>query len=94
MSPDARSTHSARSFQLALLLAFVLPAARAHAYPWMIQHAYTNCSTCHVDPSGWGLLTEYGRAQDQISIPTLWGKKPEDIDPFPGIMYGAVPLPS
>jgi hypothetical protein len=83
-----------RLLQLALLLALVLPAARAHAYPWMIQHGYTNCSTCHVDPSGWGLLTEYGRAQAQISIPTLWGgKKPEDVDPFPGIMYGAVPLP-
>src|SRR5262249_19589656 len=95
LSLRARSTRSAQLLQLALLLALVLPAARAHAYPWMIQHGYTNCSTCHVDPSGWGLLTEYGRAQAQIVLPTLWGgKKPEDIDPFPGILYGAVPLPS
>ncbi len=79
---------------LALLLALVLPAARAHAYPWMIQHEYTNCSTCHVEPSGFGLLTEYGRAQAQIVLPTLWGKKPEDVEPFNGIVYGAVPLPS
>jgi hypothetical protein len=80
---------------LSLFLLVALPAPSAHAYPWMIQHGYTNCAGCHVDPSGWGLLTEYGRAQAQISIPTLWGgKKQEDVEPFTGIMYGAVPLPS
>jgi hypothetical protein len=79
---------------LALLLVLVLPATSAHAYPWMIQHGYTNCSTCHVEPSGFGLLTEYGRAQAQIVLPTLWGKKADDVEPFNGIMYGAVPLPS
>jgi hypothetical protein len=61
----------------------------------MIQHGYTNCSTCHVEPSGFGLLTEYGRAQAQIVLPTLWGgKKPDEVEPFNGIMYGLVPLPS
>ena len=95
MSLRTRWTRSAGFLPLALLLALALPAARAHAYPWMIQHGYTNCSGCHVDPSGWGLLTEYGRGQDQIVIPTLWGgKKQEDLEPFTGIMYGAVPLPS
>lgn len=95
MSPRARWTRSAAFLPLALLLAVVLPAASAHAYPWMIQHGYTNCSTCHVEPSGFGLLTEYGRAQAQISIPTLWGgKKPDEVEPFNGILYGAVPLPS
>ena len=75
---------------LALLLALVLPAASAHAYPWMIQHGYTNCSTCHVEPSGFGLLTEYGRAQAQIVLPTLWGgKTPDEVEPTPGIVYGA-----
>jgi len=78
----------------AVLLLLLLPIAPAHAYPWMIRHGYTNCSACHVDPSGWGLLTEYGRAQAQIVLPTLWGKKPEDVDPSPGIVYGLVPLPS
>jgi len=95
LSLRTRWTRSAGFLPLALLLALALPAARAHAYPWMIQHGYTNCSGCHVDPSGWGLLTEYGRGQDQIVIPTLWGgKKQEDLEPFTGIMYGAVPLPS
>jgi hypothetical protein len=77
-----------------LVLAVFLPAAPAQAYPWMIRHGYTNCSTCHVDPSGFGLLNEYGRAQDQILLPTLWGRAPDDVQPTPGIMYGAVPLPS
>jgi polyisoprenoid-binding protein YceI len=51
-------------------------AARARAargpgprLPWMIRHGYTNCSACHVDPSGFGLLTEYGRGQAQIVLP-------------------------
>ena len=91
----ARWTRSARLLPLAFLIALVLPAARAQAYPWMIQHGYTNCSTCHVEPSGFGLLTEYGRAQAQIVLPTLWGgKKPDEVEPFNGIMYGLVPLPS
>ncbi len=77
-----------------LVLALILPATPARAYPWMIQHGYTNCSSCHVDPSGWGLLNEYGRAQDQIVVPTLWGRAPDDVQPTPGIMYGAIPLPS
>ncbi len=77
-----------------MLLALALPGAGARAYPWMIRDGYTNCSTCHVDPSGWGLLTEYGRAQAQIVLPTLWGRKPEDVEPTPGIAYGLVPLPS
>lgn len=90
-----RRSRRAAGLRLALLMAVALPAASAHAYPWMIQHGYTNCSGCHVEPSGFGLLTEYGRAQDQIVIPTLWGGKQQDeVEPFTGIMYGAVPLPS
>ncbi len=83
-----------RLLPLALLLAVALPAAPARAYPWLIRDGYTNCSGCHVDPSGWGLLTEYGRGQAQIVLPTLWGKKQEDVEPTTGIAYGAVPLPS
>ncbi|MGZ6080316.1 MAG: hypothetical protein ACXWK4_05850, partial [Myxococcaceae bacterium] len=77
-----------------LALAVLLTAGSAQAYPWMIQHGYTNCSGCHVDPSGWGLLNEYGRAQAQIVLPTLYGKAPDEIQPTPGIAYGAIPLPS
>jgi hypothetical protein len=78
--------------RLAAFVVFV-SAATAQAYPWMIRHGYTVCSSCHVDPSGSGLLTAYGRAQDQIVIPTLYGKSPEEVEPTPGILFGAVPLP-
>ncbi len=88
------SNHGRAFWPLALVLVFALPAARANAYPWMIRHGYTNCSACHVDPSGFGLLTEYGRAQAQIVLPTLWGKAAEEVEPTTGIVYGAVPLPS
>ncbi|HSP18569.1 MAG TPA: hypothetical protein VLQ79_03585 [Myxococcaceae bacterium] len=77
-----------------LALAVLLTAGSAQAYPWMIRHGYTNCSGCHVDPSGWGLLNEYGRAQAQILLPTLWGRSPDEVQPTTGILYGAVPLPS
>lgn len=80
--------------RLGLLVGLALPGAAARAYPWMIQHGYTNCSGCHVEPSGFGLLTEYGRAQAQIVLPTLWGKSPEAVEPTTGILYGALPLPS
>ncbi len=38
-------------------------SAHAEAYPWMVKHGYMNCAACHVDPSGAGQLTKYGRAQ-------------------------------
>ena len=47
-----------------------------------------------MDPSGFGLLNEYGRAQAQIVLPTLWGSAPDDVEPTPGIMYGAARCPS
>ncbi len=56
---------------LALLLALTLPL-RAHAYPWMIRHHYTNCGSCHVDPSGGGILTTYGRAQSELLLAMRW----------------------
>lgn len=48
----------------------------SHAYPWMIQHQYTGCAACHVDPSGGYLLTAYGRAQTQTLL-SSFGKGPE-----------------
>ncbi len=46
--------------------------ARAHvanAYPWMLKHGQSACSSCHVDPSGGELLTDYGRmvSDDELS---------------------------
>src|SRR5690606_9074364 len=45
----------------------------AHAYAWMIRHAYTACGTCHADPSGGELLTLYGRAQGDLLLRMQYG---------------------
>jgi len=52
---------------LAVITGCLYPA-RASAYPWMIRHDYTGCVTCHADPSGAGLLTQYGRAQSDVLL--------------------------
>jgi hypothetical protein len=43
------------------MLLLLLLSTFAHAYPEMVRHHYVNCNSCHVNPSGGGLLTEYGR---------------------------------
>src|SRR3990172_7243213 len=65
-------------------LAFVIVALfwsrPGHAYPWMIQHQYTGCALCHVDPSGGYLLTAYGRAQRQALLSSLGkGKEGDEV---------------
>ncbi len=61
---------------LPLIVTLLLGTGRAEAYPWMIKHGYTNCATCHSDPSGGELLTGYGRVLSQEVLSTQW-KKPE-----------------
>ena len=51
------------SLLVALLWLLVGPA---HAHSWMIREGYATCAECHLDPSGGGLLTDYGRAQSEI----------------------------
>jgi hypothetical protein len=75
------------------VLLLLVSATSAQAFPYMIRDGYTGCSSCHVDPSGSGLLTAYGRAQAQIVLPTLYGKSQEEVQPTPGILHGLVPLP-
>ncbi len=41
----------------------MLCATSASAFPWMVKHGYQSCAACHVDPSGGGQLSLYGRAQ-------------------------------
>ncbi len=54
----------------ALLALFISkPAA---AYPWMIKHGYSACSTCHADPSGGELLTVYGRVISDAFLSMKW----------------------
>lgn len=77
-------------------LSLVTPG-RAHAYPWMIRHDYTGCAQCHVDPSGSGPLTAYGRAMGEVLLRAQYGTHAVGEPPDPGrtgnFLWGAVPLP-
>jgi hypothetical protein len=88
----------AKAFGFVLLvLTFLVVAAprRAHAYPFMIRHGYTGCGPCHIDPSGEGLLTEYGRVQSVTLLSSRYGG---ETDAEPGrikdFLFGLVPTPS
>lgn len=65
----------------------------AGAYPWMIHHGYTACAQCHVDPSGAGVLTDYGRAQSEVLLRTHYGDAGENPRKIKDFLFGAVPLP-
>jgi hypothetical protein len=83
-------------FLTILLAAFVFAWSRAaSAYPFMIQHGYASCGECHVDPSGGGVLSEYGRGQAEILMRTAWKTRPEDWEPSrtKDFAFGAVTLP-
>jgi len=83
-----------RGGPLLLLLAGLLAPAAAHAYPWMIRHGYSGCGVCHVDPSGAGLLTDYGRAQADLLMATRWsGDKAEEASPTADFGFGLFKLP-
>lgn len=57
------------------LALFLVPSA-AFAYPELSRHGYTNCTTCHVSPSGGGLLTAYGRELSK-EVLSSWAKDGE-----------------
>lgn len=49
-----------KSFLSLLSLSFL--SSFSYAYPEMIRHGYVSCTTCHLSPSGGGLLTSYGKS--------------------------------
>jgi hypothetical protein len=86
------SRYVARIVHLALIFVALLWARSGHAYPWMIQHQYTGCAVCHVDPSGGYLLTAYGRAQTQALLSTFGkGKEDDEVDSRSHFAFGAMP---
>jgi len=86
---------SANWARLPAVLCFLLLPTAAQAYPWMIRHDYTGCAVCHVDPSGGGLLTDYGRAQNVLLMQMNYTDAVKSDEPaFAGFAFGAVPLPN
>lgn len=66
----------------------------AHAYSWMLRHGYTQCVVCHVDPSGAGALTRYGRVISETLLRTHYGFEQRDSDSRLGeFLFGALSLP-
>jgi hypothetical protein len=53
-------------------------ARRAQAYTWMIRDGHGSCVSCHVDPSGAGLLTAYGRDEGADLLPMRWSPSQDD----------------
>ena len=86
--------HSRNRGRIILIVAaLVLPDA-AQAYPWMIRHGYSGCGVCHLDPSGGGLLTDYGRAQSDLLMATRWTpEKSEEASPTADFGFGWFKLP-
>ena len=74
------------------LVAFALPAT---AYPTMVRHGYASCQACHVDPSGEGQLTIYGRAQSDLLV--QWQPQGLAADAAPPstteFLFGLIALP-
>jgi hypothetical protein len=86
-------TRVARLLSLLGVVVAILWSRPAHAYPWMIRHEYQGCVPCHADPSGAGLLTEYGRAMGENVMRTRYGSKPPDEPASYARFLWGVPTP-
>jgi len=63
-------TQRSLTASVAFLLLALSPGA-VRAYPQYIGKGYTNCVTCHYNPTGGGLLNSYGHAAEQAAVPDL-----------------------
>lgn len=69
------------------MLMFLIVGTKTMAFPEMVKHNYPHCSSCHLSPSGGGVLTEYGReiSEELLSFASVEGE--EDF------AYGLVKTP-
>jgi hypothetical protein len=74
-----------------IFLAFLFPLLWSDglfAWPENVRFGYTNCSSCHVSPSGGGTLTEYGKgisAESSLIDNESFG--PSNYSAFPSSKY-------
>lgn len=77
-----------RSMLRWILMLSVL-SAPAWAFPWMVKKGYGSCAACHVDPSGGGQLSQYGRAQADVLV--RWRTTPrseeEEVPPSANFLW-------
>ena len=70
-------------------------ASGAAAEPKFLAKQYTRCTTCHVSPTGGGLLSAYGRSLSHRELSTTGAPMPAhgDMDPKPveeSFLWGAL----
>jgi len=74
-----------------VLLTTVLPGAtRADAEPAFLSKQYTRCTSCHISPTGGGLLASYGRALSSRELSTTGNRQvadPNDTKPEPEAQF-------
>lgn len=75
------------SFIIVLFLGLGGASSNAFAFPEMVRHGYTNCTSCHTSPSGGGILNPYGRSTSQAVL-SSYGQERESLP-----MFGVAPLP-
>ncbi len=68
------------------LLCFVFPCT-GYSYPENVRYGYASCASCHVSPSGGGVLTKYGREASEEFMGTSVA---EGENAF---LHGKVPVP-
>lgn len=62
----------------------ILASGWAQAFPDLIRHGYTNCTACHISPSGAGVLNPYGRSLSKEILST-WAYEKEEL-PLHGLV--------
>jgi len=68
--------------QKMLLLLFLLSSSNGIAFPSNIRLGYPTCAACHINPTGGGVLTPYGRSTLSEGM-TSWSYDGEE-----GLLYG------
>lgn len=64
-----------------VVLAAALPfASRAGAEPELLSKQYTRCTSCHISPTGGGLLSSYGRSLSSRELSLSGNRQPVDPD--------------
>lgn len=53
-------------------------AEAAFSFPENMRLGYSSCVSCHVDPTGAGILNSYGEASASAYLPTWLGREVED----------------
>lgn len=72
-----------------LWLIIFLFSSPVFAFPELVRHDYPHCFSCHVSPTGGGVLTQYGREISKAVLST-WGT---DNENEAGFAYNLVTTP-